>query len=276
MSVTNKRENSPKRSPVTILVLVLLFLVGVVLVVVSEAYITVELWKRVLNVLGVFIAVSVGASFLYRVTLRPRDDAARKDELRELLDHKVEEMVEGRFVYGLAGFQQKMDFVQLFDDLKKGDELWWLDTYVPGHKLWIEHMRNAIRRGAKIRVLALNPDCTNADYRAEEIGDLYSPVHFKSELQSFIDDLSVCTKDESREGGSLEVRKYSDLPCIPIYLVCHDNKPVYAYTSFFMGLPTGVAFPHMSWRPSELGLLSHCFNYINSKWNRNGPNVVPP
>lgn len=62
------------------------------------------------SILGVFLAVSVGASFLYRVTLRSHDDATRKDELRELLDHKVNELVEDRFLYGLSGVLSENGF----------------------------------------------------------------------------------------------------------------------------------------------------------------------
>lgn len=262
-----------KRSVVTVLVLALLFLGGLVLLIVSAAYVTSQLWKMVLNVIGAFLAVSVVASFLYSVTLRPHDDAVRKRELVELLDEKMEDLIPGRFRYGLGEFRSKMDFAQLFDDLKKGDELWWLDTYAPGHKLWIDHMREAVHRGAKIKILALNPTCQNADYRAEEIGGLYTDT-FKSELQSFINDILICTKEKSREGGCLELRQYSDLPCIPIYLVCRENKPIYAYTSFFLGAPTGVEFPHICWRPGELSLLSHFFDYIKKKWDRNEPRLI--
>jgi hypothetical protein len=229
----------------------------------------------VLNIVGTFLAVSVAASFLYGVTLRPRDDAVRKQELKKLLDEKIEDIIPGCFRYGLSEFRTEMDFAQLFDDLKKGDELWWLDTYAPGQTLWINHMREAIRRGAIIKILALNPTCHNADYRAEEIGGLFSST-FKSELQLFINDLSTCTKKKSREEGCLELRQYSDLPCIPIYLVCRENKPIYAYTSFFLGAPTGVEFPHMTWRMGELSLLTHFLDYIKGKWNRNKQNVVAP
>lgn len=168
-----------------------------------------------------------------------------------------------------------MDFVDLFDGLGKGHELWWLDTYAPEHKLWIGHLRDAISRGARIRVLALNPDCIIADYRAQEIGDLYTPARFKAELKLFIDDLSACTKTKSTEGGFLELRIYSDLTGIPIYLVRRGKTPTYAYTSFFMGAPSGVDFAHMRWQPSERGLLNDFFGHVERKWNRSGPSVLP-
>jgi hypothetical protein len=274
MSGSNPKENLPIRMVVIILVFIIVFLVGSFMLVASVLWVTSPLWKTVLNIFGAFLAVSVAATFLYRTTLRAHDDAVRKRELRELLDEKVEEIIEGRFLYGLSEFHQKIDFAKLFDDLKKGDELWWLDTYAPGQKLWIEHMRKAIHRGARIRILALNPSCPNADCRAEEIGGLYS-LTFKSDLKSFIHDLSIYTKEKSSEGGFLKLRKYSDLTCIPIYLVCRDNKPVFAYTSFFLGMPTAADFLHMSWRPAEHSLLGHFFDYISKKWDRNGPDIAP-
>jgi hypothetical protein len=275
VSVRNPRKDVLRRKFI-VFVLIFLFLVGLVLFIVSAAFVTCELWKTVLNIIGAFLAVSVATSFLYSVTLRPRDDAVRKEELRDLLDQKVEEIIEGRLVYGLDGFIQEMDYAQLFDDLNKGDELWWLDTYAPVYKAWIEHMGKAIDRGAKIKMLALDPRCQNADHRAEEIkGELYSPRRFKSELKNFIDNVSIYIKEKSGEEAAFLLRKYKDLPCIPIYLVCRENKPIYAYTSFFLGAPTGVEFPHMGWRSGERGLLNHFFDYIKNKWDRNGPSVGP-
>jgi hypothetical protein len=283
MSARNRWKDLSTRRIVTVLSFVLLLVLGLIILICSAAFVTSPLWNNVLNIIGTLIAVSVAASFLYSVLLRQRDDATRKKELAELLDNKIEEIIEGRFFYGLHEFCQKMDFTRLFNDLKKGDELWWLDTYAPGHKHWIDCMYEAVRRGAIIRILALKPNCINADHRAEEIGGLYLDS-FNSELDSFIKDIKCkikCWEDEksedekSIEGGFLDIREYEDLPCIPIYLVSRDKTPIYAYTSFFLCKPTAVDFPHMSWRPSEGSLLNHLFPYIKNKWDRNKPSIEP-
>lgn len=167
-----------------------------------------------------------------------------------------------------------MNFSKLFDDLQKGDELWWLDTYAPSHKSWITHLREAIQRGARINMLVLDPNCQVTDYRADEIGDFYTRDAFKPELEIFLRDLLKCVQIKSQEGGSLEIRIYSDLPCVPIYLICRQSKPFFGYTSFFLSSPTGVEFPHLKWKPGDNALLNHFYIYVQKKWDKNKDNTL--
>ena len=62
---------------------------------------------------------------------------------------------------------------KLFDDLKKGDTLWWLDVYCPNHDEWMCHVDKAIQRGASIKMLIPDPDTPFCHLRAEEISEYY-------------------------------------------------------------------------------------------------------
>jgi hypothetical protein len=262
------------RKTVVILALLLTFVVGTALLIISVISVHMpDPLKTSLNVIGGFMALSVAVSFLYHVTLRPQDDAARKEELRQLLDEKIDQSIAGCNRYGLNGFYSEMHFINLFDDLKKGDELWWLDTYAPNYLGFVSHLRNALRRGAIIHMLVLNPECQNAEYRAEEIGDLYRPTSFKKELRKFWEDMTSCMK-EAKEDGALELRWYEGLPCMPMYIILRDGKVSYAYTSFFLRHPTGIEFPHIKWEQGAM--LNNFLDYVQNKWEVNKQNVELP
>jgi len=264
-------SDTPSRSIVATLALLLVFLIGAVLLIVS--FNVIEPWKTSLNVIGGFLAISVAVSFIYHATLRRHDDAARRAELRKLLDEKIDQSIAGCYMYGLSGFYREMNFNELFDSLNTGDELWWLDTYAPDHLRFIGHLRNALRRGAKIYMLVLNPESQNAEHRAEEIGDLFKPPSFKEDLRRFWNDASSC-KENAEAGGGLELRWYSDLPCMPIYVVRKGQRAEFGFTSFFLNHPTGYEFPHLKWGQGDM--LNHFLLYIQNKWEKNKGNIKLP
>jgi hypothetical protein len=260
-------SNPSIRKLLVFLVLLLVLVSGVACLIVAEAFHPPQPWKWLLDAIGGFLAISVAASFVYSATLRRLDDAQRADELRGILDEQVD-----RLRYGLGEFSKEMNYSQLFDDLRSGDELWWLDTYAPGHKVWINHLRDAVSRGAKIRMLVIDPTSRSTLLRAIEIGELYDEARFQADINTFINDLS---KYVGRRGdGLLELRKYSDLPCIPMYLVRRNGRPAYGYTSFFLTEPTGVEFPHIRWQAGQRSLLDDFFTYIEKKWKRNNKNKI--
>lgn len=264
MSVSNPNVRKLLMS----LVLILALISGVACLIVSEAFHPPQPWKWLLDAIGGFLAISVAASFVYSATLRRLDDAERKDELRGLLDEQMDRLIKGYTRYGLGEFCEDMNYSLLFDGLQGGDELWWLDTYTPGHKGWINHLRDAVSRGAKIRMLVIDPTAETTDFRAKEIGELFDEDRFKADINAFISDLSKYV-GRAGGGGLLELRKYSDLPCMPMYLVCRTGTPTYGYTSFFLTKATGVEFPHIRWQAGQRSLLDDFFAYIRQKWNNN-------
>jgi len=268
-----QRARGRDRVLLTVLVLGILALIGVVLLVLSETYVSSDPWKTLLNVLGGFLAISVMASFLYSVVLQPQEQEVRAAELRRLLDEKIDPLLHRQNAHGLAGFQSALAISKLFDDLNPGQTLWWLDTYAPGPQLWVPHLRDALVRGARIKMLVINPDCPNARNRASELGSGYKPERFKSEANLMIRDL-LDVQVSGNNSKALELRWYEDLPCAPIYIIARGKDPVVGYTSFFLGKPTGVDFPHLRWEPAEHGFLDMFMRYVEEKWERNGNNQM--
>lgn len=250
------------------LVLLSVFSVGLTLLVIADAR-TPSLWKTAFSILGGFLAVSVVVEFLHNATLRRLDDEARLASMSSLFDEKVNDIVKGSVKYGLTGFEERMNFDTLFDKLDKGDELWWIDTYAPGHQQWIDKMKKAANKGAKIKMLALKPGCENAKYRADEIGGRFTPDVFNTELEIFIADMLRAAKEiKPGEGGEITVRTYQDLPSAPIYIVCRNGSPVYGYTGYFLCHATAVNFPHMEWTAGQDHMLFHFAEYFKAKWKK--------
>jgi hypothetical protein len=114
---------------------------------------------------------------------------------------------------GLIAIHDAMPFRTLFELLEHGDELFWLDTYAPGQKIWIDAIEAAAVRGATMNFLVLCPDSELVGLRATEIASLFSYEKFKKELELFIDDL-LETKQELANNINIQainVRQYSNL-----------------------------------------------------------------
>ena len=126
----------------------------------------------------------------------------------------------------------------------------------------------------KIRILVMSPNSTYARDRANELGGTYTPERFENEIRSFKDGLEIILRETVNEPGKLEILEYKDRPGLPIYLVIGENTPDYAYSSFFLGKPTMVDFPHMKWTVAENSMISFFRDYIEKKWKRNLPNTA--
>lgn len=251
------------------LVSVIFFLIGASLVVVS--FVIAEPWKTILSGVGGFLILSVLMPYVYEVTLKARDDEKRTGELRRILDEKIDQSLGGSFRRGLVSFDEEINFTKLFNGLNKGDVLWWLDTYAPDHKRFMEHLQEALNRGVELNFMVLDPSSDNCRHRAAEIaGGIYNYQVFSTELRRFWEDVKSCKPPED-SGGDVNMCLYSDLPCIPIYLVCRGDEPIYAYTSFYLRKPTGYRFPHIRWEKGEM--LSYFYDYIKFKWDRNSVNT---
>ena len=264
-----KNEANSHRGQVVTLVSVIIFLMGASLIIVS--FFVVEPWKTILSGVGGFLIISVLMPYAYEVTLKARDTEERIVELKRILDEKIDQSLSGSFRRGLVSFDAEINFTKLFNELNNGDVLWWLDTYAPDHKRFIEHLQEALNRGVIVNFMVLHPNSDNCRYRAGEIVDgIYDYDRFSAELRRFWEDVKSC-KPPANSGGKVNMCLYSDLPCIPMYLVSRAEHPIYAYTSFYLRKPTGYRFPHIRWEKGEM--LSHFYDYIKFKWERNNCNT---
>lgn len=162
-------------------------------------------------------------------------------------------------------------FCDLFNNLTKGQELLWHDTYCPHWNELREAIRHALDHGARIRMLVIDPDCDNACFRAEELRDWGDCEKFKLEDSAFLKVMQGIADDACASGISpapMQVRLYRDLPGIPMYIVLEAGEPIYGFSSFFLTKATGFNFVHLEWKPSECGLLQLMTLHFEAKWQR--------
>ncbi len=119
--------------------------------------------------------------------------------------------------------------------------------------------------------MVLSPKSKYAVDRAKEIGGTYTPAKFKSELKSFKESLEMIQKETETKPGALDIVEYLDRPGMPVYLVVKSNGTAFGFSSFFLGEPTGVAFPHMKWTMAEFSVVQPLLEYVEAKWKRNRP-----
>lgn len=264
MSLRNRKE-------VIILTNLLAFSIGLILLLLAQLYSTEEPWTTVAALLGSYLTVSVVVSLFHSAFLKPSEDETRREELKDLLDQRINSILGNSAKYGFSGFIPEMDFKMLFKSLESGDTLWWLDTYCPSHELWEDELRGAVSRGAEIKMLVLSPDSDYAVDRATEIGGTYTSDRFKNELKSFREALEIVKSELHSASGSIEIVEYADRPGMPIYLVVKGDGQVLGYSSFYLCKPTGVSFPHMKWTLAEFPVVQHLLVYVTAKWQRNKP-----
>jgi hypothetical protein len=227
--------------------------------------------KSVLREIGIVTIGTVLVSLVYEFVLRPEHD-------RQLLSVVESSLITKAPDYGLACVDA-LDFREPFAQLEANDELCWLDTYCPdmGRGVVQEALRNALQRGATLRMLVIDPGSFVAYARAEEIATRgYTPDVFEEGARAslrVIQDIRDELPDD--QASRLIIRIYTDLPCAPIYLRLASGQPVAGWTSYFLGLPTYEA-AHFYWsraettsKPIAPGLGLHAFHeYFEAKWQR--------
>jgi hypothetical protein len=179
----------------------------------------------------------------------------------------MEQFIAGSAKAGLVAFHDRIDFSKLFEQLERGDELLWLDTYCPRHTEFVEQIRPALERGAKLRMLIIDTKCANARFRAEEIGGLYKPENFIKEIEVFTDRMHSICNDNKLLRESWQIYTYDDLPCIPMYVIARNGSPYRGYSSFFLNKPSAY-FVHLEWEPTPNGVLMSMHEYFEQKYQK--------
>jgi hypothetical protein len=160
--------------------------------------------------------------------------------------------------------ENPFDFSLIFRTARKGETVWWLDTYCPRKDEFFDDLKKAFARGVNVRMLIIEPDCDNAKYRAEELeGTEDTGESWQSGLSDFIHKVDLIAE---RFKGNIEIRFYRDLPCIPMYLICKDSRPRLGWFSIYLGRAT-AHFTHFELKSSSL--LSEMAKYYDAKWERN-------
>ncbi len=217
---------------------------------------------ELLHHVGLFLAAVVAVHFIYELLVKRDEQAAMRREVSEAVATTINAFMPSFERWGFQGFEQDLDFKEIFEKLHAGDELLWLDTYAPSRSIMVNHLTAALARGAKIRMLAISPDSYTARCRAREIRQPgFTEQTFLDDLGSFINALCV----ELEQGRELELRLYDDLPCVPMYIHIRRGVPIRGFTSYFLS-HASENFAHAKWGFTDDGMLNHFSEYFESKW----------
>lgn len=197
----------------------------------------------------------------------PMNQVLTNQEL--LFSQRVNLTIPDAVASGFLGVIPRLDFEQMFAGLGAGDELLWLDTYCPVQRSAEDALFHAVQAGAHIKMLAIDPDAPNCTARADEIRDTaFTAAIFRREAIGGLEHLRdyAAASGSLSPPGSLEVRLYRGLPCIPMYLKIRDGKPHVGYTGFFLTKAT-YREPHVVWGPERPpGFLERFEEYFRHRW----------
>jgi hypothetical protein len=224
-------------------------------------------FRAVLQGIGSFFVGTVVVAYAYQYFLHEEIEDRTVAKLDEVLERRIDRVVLDASRYGFAGFVNAAPR-RAFEGLGPDDELLWLDTYSPDLMLFGPQLREAIKSGARVRMLVIDPDSDTARMRAEEIVEPgYEPSQFCSSTRAFLEYLGEAARELGAEPGRLEVRCYRDLPGIPMYLHVQGGKPVAGITGFLLSDPS-FDMAHITWHDAKKGMLDSFCRYFEYKWER--------
>ncbi len=249
------------------LVILLVFLGGFLCLVISRQ-IQNQLFSLILDLVGGFLVVGIPLEILRELFFEEANRASFVAQVSQVFDDKIDaELIQARKI-GLNRIENSLPIKKIFDELQPGDTLWWLDTFSPGHKTWIDYAKRAVQRGASLNMLILDPNSPFCAMRAKEIGELFTSESFIAELSLFIADFKEFQRNLNKQKkllGHMEILLYNDLLGVPCYIVTRADKPIYAYSSMYLAKPTGVDFPHFYWNQGPMCEI--LFDYVKKKYD---------
>jgi hypothetical protein len=218
---------------------------------------------------GYVLIGTVAVTFLYEMAVRRRHDEA----LIALIESSL---VPGATRFGLVRMQSGVNLASLCDSLDSGDELLWLTSYNASLSTFETRLRAALERGARIRMLVVNPNSQVAAFRALELKDSlgFSVEEYRLQARGYIERLRQQVEQVSPSFRlNLEIRTFRDLLCVPMYIHRRRDRPIAALTTYFLG--TGIHDQiHLEWATSPDSLLWRLEDYFNHKWAANHSNSV--
>ena len=267
----NKIDNKKTKKDTWLLIAVI-FLIGFACLLISRIWLTQNtIYSLIVDLIGGFLVIAVPMEILKELFFKEDNLSSFENRINHLFESKIEGVLIQAKKFGLESIENSLPIKQLFDDLKAGDTLWWLDTFSPGHKQWLDNVEKAILRGAVINMLIPDPNSELCAMRADEIGGFYKPEKFTTELNIFIEDFTECKKfiNKNTLGGDINIVLYNDLFGVPCYIVTRDDQPIYAYSSMYLTKPTGVDFPHFRW--NQGAMIQILFTYVKNKFDKFNP-----
>ncbi len=219
----------------------------------------------ILQSFGSFLVGTVVIGYAYQYFLVEETENRTLSKLDDVLGKRIDDIFPGSARYGFNGFATEVPRT-VFDDLGADDELLWLDTYSPDLRLFLPRLCEAVRRGARLRMLVIDPKAETAKLRAAEIVSAgYEPSTFCDDTLDFLAVLTQAAADLDDAPGKLEVRNYSDLPCVPMYLRLRQSKAITGITGYFLSEPSFDSV-HIKWSSTPNGILADFHSYFEQKW----------
>jgi hypothetical protein len=231
--------------------------------------------RTILQSVGGFLIGTVVVGYAYQYFLGEETENRTVEKLDEVLGQRIDSIFPGALKYGFNGFATAAPRT-VFNDLGKGDELLWLDTYSPDLRLFVRQLCEAVHRGADLRMLVIDPAAETARLRADEIIDVgYDTGTFCDDTRDFLEVLAKAAADLGDAPGNLEIRCYSDLPCIPMYLRLQEGQTVNGITGYFLSEPSFDTV-HIKWSSTPTGMLTGFQKYFEHKWEHAAPAPLFP
>ena len=221
--------------------------------------------RAILQSVGGFLIGTVVVSYAYQYVLGEETENRTIAKLDDVLERRVDDIFPGAARYGFDGFAREVPRT-VFNDLGVGDELLWLDTYSPDLRLFVRQLREAVGRGAHLRMLVINPNAQTARLRATEITEAgYDEDSFREDTRDFLAILAQAAEELRGALGKFDVRCYEDLPCVPMYLRLHEGRAISGITGYFLSEPSFDAV-HIKWSSTTNGVLASFQGYFEHKW----------
>ena len=193
------------------------------------------------------------------------------ERLRKLI---IEDLI-GIQKLGLKGVRQKIKLDELLKNLKSEDELYALVTYLTADvsKPLKHAVKEAVRSGAHLRFLIMNPKSRLLKLRADELLEHdINRAGFKSGVKNFHQELIKLQEEITRKKykGTLKIALYDDLIGSPVCLIKKDGKPEIAYCGFYFREPIDRGkVPYFEWGDSGQGsFIRQIDSYVREKWDR--------
>jgi hypothetical protein len=258
-------------STLRIVTTALFVLVGVIAYLVS-ALVDSGIAKALLQSLGTFLIAAVAIGYAYEYFLSDEVENRMARKLDEILERRIDRELLESSKYGFSGFATTAPR-KAFNNLEEGDELLWLDTYSPDLPLFRDKIQAAVKKGAHLRMLVIDPEAATAHMRADEIADDgYGDTHFCGAAREFLSALVEVAEKLGDEKGRIEVRAYKDLPGVPMYVHLRNKRPIAGVTGFFLSAPS-FDEAHLCWRSADNGMLTSFVDHFEHKWRRSPPHV---
>lgn len=169
-------------------------------------------------------------------------------------------LISGNTNHGLSGTISEFDGVGEISRLKKGDEVFWLDTRIASVNI-VTSLGKALNAGVKIKVLTMHPESEAAKYRYLDITSATDFNAYKESLYHQKKELDLLV---SKTEYDIQVAYTKEVISLPILIVKSGNHE-YAYTGYFIH-DRAIEFPYVYWKSGEDGLIDNLETFFHRKW----------